>query len=141
MLTTVSTNKPKFRNYTRFIDTCVEFLGTMAESLQLPMQVLNLVEGKPIVLMTWMGTEPALPAILLNSHMDVSPVVISEWSHNPFAVEIEDQNIYARGAQDSKCIGIQYLEAVRRLKRSKTVLKRTIYLSYMPGKTRFFLTC
>jgi hypothetical protein len=28
------------------------------------------VENKPIVVATWLGTEPELPAVLLNSHYD-----------------------------------------------------------------------
>ena len=30
--------------------------------------------GKPVVVMTWRGTNPALPSLVLNSHTDVVPV-------------------------------------------------------------------
>lgn len=42
-------------------------------------------------------------------------------------------NIYARGAQDMKSVGIQYLEAIRRLKFNGQKNKRTVYLSFVPG--------
>ncbi len=43
--------------------------------------------------------------------------------------------IYARGAQDMKCVGSQYLEAVRRLKAAGAVFPRTIHLCFVPGVT------
>ncbi|KAG6408340.1 hypothetical protein SASPL_131345 [Salvia splendens] len=53
----------------------------------------------------------------------------------PFAAHrAADGRIYARGAQDDKCIGMQYLEAIRELKKSSlghTPL-RTVHISYVP---------
>lgn len=90
---------------------------------------------KPIVVMTWEGTQPALPSILLNSHMDVVPVFEDKWTHKPFSAHIDEHNnIYARGTQDMKCVGIQYLEAIRRLKEKGVALKRTIHISFAPGR-------
>jgi aminoacylase len=38
-------------------------------------------------------------------------------SHDPFAADIDERGrIFARGSQDMKCVGLQYLEAIRRLK-------------------------
>lgn len=44
-----------------------------------------------------------------------------------------DGTIYARGIQDMKSVGIQYLEAVRALKAAGVRLKRTLHLSFVPG--------
>lgn len=52
----------------------MQFLTAQAKSLNLPIKVYNVVENKPIVILTWVGSDPALPSILLNSHMDVVPV-------------------------------------------------------------------
>lgn len=52
----------------------MQFLTAQAKSLNLPIEVYNVVENKPIVVLTWVGSDPALPSILLNSHMDVVPV-------------------------------------------------------------------
>ena len=135
MLTTVSTDKPKFHTYTQFTDSCVEFLERQAESLDLPVLVFRTTTGKPMVLITWTGTELGLPGILFTSQMDVAPVCAIEWGHNPFAAEVANGRIYARGSQDSKSVGIQYIEAIRRMKTLRITLKRTIYLLFMPGKT------
>ena len=66
-----------FREYLRIksvqpepdYDSCVAFLTRMANELELPYRVVEMVKGKPIFLMTWEGTEPDLPSLLLNSHV------------------------------------------------------------------------
>ncbi|XP_073973329.1 aminoacylase-1-like isoform X2 [Rhodnius prolixus] len=132
-----------FRNYLRVIsvhpnvdyDGCVQFLKRQAKSLGLPVRVFLPVPNKPVVVITWQGTEPKLPSVLLNSHMDVVPVFKEKWTHDPFGAEKDaNGNIYARGAQDMKCVGVQYLEAVRRLKDSGTRLKRTVHMSFVPDE-------
>lgn len=57
-----------------FADDCVTFLKKQANSLKLPVEVIELHPKKPIVIITWEGTEPEKPSILLNGHMDVVPV-------------------------------------------------------------------
>jgi aminoacylase len=42
-------------------------------------EVLEYVARKPLVLMTWQGSDAALPSILLNSHTDVVPAEASFW--------------------------------------------------------------
>lgn len=97
---------------------CVNFLHKMAARVGggLPIVVHEVSIDKPVVVITWSGRKPALPSLLLSSHMDVVPVYRDQWTHEPFSAE-EDENgdIHARGSQDMKCVGIQYLEAVHRL--------------------------
>lgn len=91
-------------------------------------------EKNPVVVMTWLGTEPSLQTIVLNSHMDVVPVIEKTWTHPPFAAEIDSKDqIFARGTQDMKCVGLQYLIAIKSLKQSGVKLKRTIHIIYVPG--------
>lgn len=99
--------------------------------------MLHLVdEQHPLVVMTWKGSQPELPSILLNSHVDVVPVLEEYWTYPPFGAKIDKNGkIYARGAQDMKSIGMQYLGAIRALKRKNIKqLKRTIHLSYVPDE-------
>ncbi|XP_039295717.1 aminoacylase-1 isoform X5 [Nilaparvata lugens] len=132
-----------FREYLRIpsvqpninYDKCVVFLRKQACSLNLPVRVLQMVPGKPIVLITWTGSQPSLPSLLLNSHMDVVPVYPDKWKYDPFGAEKDENgNIYGRGAQDMKCVGIQYIECIRRLMRDGRKLKRTIHLSFVPDE-------
>ncbi|CAH8617086.1 unnamed protein product [Schistosoma mattheei] len=98
--------------------------------------VVEIVPDNPIVIMRWDGYQPELPAIMLNSHMDVVPVVEEKWSYPPFSGTITpDGKIYGRGTQDMKSIGIQQLEAIRRLKsRGCNQLRRTVYLTFVPDE-------
>ncbi|KAL7237238.1 hypothetical protein ACSBR2_003514 [Camellia fascicularis] len=111
------------------------FILSEAKSLSLESQVLELVKGKPLVLLKWPGKNPKLPSILLNSHTDVVPAEHHKWSHPPFDAD-QDQGgrIYARGSQDMKCVGLQYLEAIRKLKSSGFQPLRTLYLSFVPDE-------
>lgn len=90
----------------------------------------------PVVVIEWTGSEPKLPSIILNSHMDVVPVVEKYWTHPPFGAEIDENgDIFARGTQDTKSIGIQYLAAIRVLKRKGIKqLKRTVYITFVPDE-------
>ncbi|XP_041565455.1 aminoacylase-1A-like isoform X1 [Drosophila elegans] len=133
-----------FREYLRIpsvhpnpnYEPCVEFLKRQAEDLDLPIKVYYpLNEQNPVVVLTWEGLENELPSILLNSHMDVVPVFPENWTHSPFAADIdEDGRIFARGSQDMKCVGMQYLAAIRALKKSGSRFKRTIHISFVPDE-------
>ncbi|KAK1408632.1 hypothetical protein QVD17_40569 [Tagetes erecta] len=110
------------------------FILSQAKSLSLETQTIEFVKNKPLILLKWSGKNPNLPSILLNSHTDVVPVEPHKWSHPPFEATIDQGNIYARGSQDMKCVGLQYLEAIRRLKASNFEPLRTIYISFVPDE-------
>ncbi|XP_075156647.1 aminoacylase-1B [Haematobia irritans] len=112
---------------------CIDFLKKQAESLDMPIKIFYPVnEDNPIVLLTWNGSDPSLSSILLNSHMDVVPVFAENWKHKPFGGEMdEDGKIYGRGAQDMKCVGMQYLGALRALKKKGVQCRRTIHLTFV----------
>lgn len=115
----------------------MDFLKKQAKSLDLPVKVHYPVNDKnPVVILTWAGSEPNLPSIVLNSHMDVVPVFEEHWTHPPFAADIDENGrIIARGSQDMKCVGVQYLAAIRALKRDGVQqLKRTIHVMFVPDE-------
>lgn len=128
---------------------CMAFLTRQAESLGLPHFTTACVPGKPILVMTWAGRDPTLPAVMLNSHTDVVPVFPEHWTYPPFSAHKTEQgDIYGRGTQDMKCVGIQHIEAVRRLKAAGRQPLRTIHLTFVPeeevgghdGMQKFVLT-
>lgn len=118
------------------IDDCVKFLHAQAAQRALPIRVYYPgSETRPVVVLTWLGTQPDLPSIVLNSHMDVVPVFEDRWTHPPFGAEIDSEGrIFARGSQDTKQIGIQYLAAISALKRDGVRLKRTVHISFVPDE-------
>lgn len=129
-----------FRDYLRIksvhpepdYNSCLALLKTQAEKIGLDYHVVEVVKDKPAFIMSWPGTQPELPSILLNSHTDVVPVYPEFWKHDPFeAVKEANGDIYARGTQDMKSVGIQHLEAIRRLKERGIKLKRTVHLCFI----------
>jgi len=113
----------------------VAFLEERARQLGLGCQKVEVAPGHVVTILTWPGTNPRLSSILLNSHTDVVPVFKEHWSHDPFeAFKDAEGYIYARGAQDMKCVSIQYLEAVRRLKAEGHHFPRTIHMTFVPDE-------
>ncbi|KAG2239500.1 hypothetical protein Bca52824_091746 [Brassica carinata] len=133
----------RFQEYLR-IDTvqpkpdyykAVDFINSQAKSLSLESQTNEFVKGKPHLLLKWVGSDPTLPAILLNSHTDVVPFEESKWTHHPLHAHMDNQgDIYARGSQDMKCVGMQYIEAIRKLQASGFHPIRSVYLSFVPDE-------
>lgn len=133
------------------------FLKKIAAELKLQFKVVYPSDKeKPTVVLTLHGSNPELPSIMLNSHMDVVPVFEEFWSHNPFSAEIDELGrIFARGTQDMKCkhvkvyvnlfsniisfiaVGMQYLGAVRSLQKDQIKLKRTIHVTFVPDEEIF----
>ncbi|KAK3275825.1 hypothetical protein CYMTET_16062 [Cymbomonas tetramitiformis] len=111
------------------------FLIDQAEDMKLPYEKFEFVEGKPVIVLKWAGQQPELESVMLNSHIDVVPAEVSKWQKPPFGAEVDEQgNIYARGAQDMKCVGMQYLEAIRRLQAAGYRPLRTVYVTFVPDE-------
>ncbi|KAL2091275.1 hypothetical protein ACEWY4_013538 [Coilia grayii] len=132
-----------FREYLRLktvhpvpdYDAALGFLDRIANELGLPMKKIEMCPGRVVAIMTWVGTNPALKSILLNSHTDVVPVYQEHWKYDAFAaVKDSEGNIYARGTQDMKSVTIQYIEAIRRLKAEGKKFARTIHLMFVPDE-------
>ncbi|KAG9451061.1 hypothetical protein H6P81_011026 [Aristolochia fimbriata] len=132
-----------FRKYLRIrtahpnpdYSSAISLLSAEARAIGLQSKVLEFVPGKPLLLVTWHGRDPSLPSLLLNSHLDSVPAEPQHWVHPPFAAHKDETGrIFARGAQDDKCIAIQFLEAFRNLKASGFSPLRTIHVSYVPDE-------
>ena len=59
--------------------------------------------GNPLVVGDLIASDPSAPSVLIYGHYDVqSPDPIDAWTSPPFAPEIRDGRIYARGSSDDK---------------------------------------
>ena len=97
--------------------------------------MLEPVARKPVVVARWAGRNPSLPCLLLNSHYDVVPAMDEHWAHDPWAATLlEDGRIVGRGTQDMKCVCVQYLLAVERLRASGFQPERNVVLSFVPDE-------
>ena len=117
---------------------CANYILQELNSLQVLSDIHILPESphhSPIVVAHWKGTAPELPIILLNSHYDVVPADPNEWTVPPFDGLRRDGKIYGRGAQDMKCVCIQYIEAIRYLVNKLNFQPtRSIYLTFVPDE-------
>lgn len=133
-----------FRDYLRIktvhptpaYDEVVVFLENLAKDVGIQCRTLEVHPGRVVVIMTIPGSDPSLPSIMLNSHTDVVPVFQDQWVCDPFeAKKMENGDIYARGTQDMKSVGIQYMEAIRKLKKeNKLNFLRTIHVTWIPDE-------
>nr|CAB3219985.1 aminoacylase-1 [Phallusia mammillata] len=136
----------KFREYIRIktvhpnpdYDSAVIFLDDYAKDVGLDVQHVDVGDENnknTVVIMTWKGQNSNLKSVLLNSHTDVVPVYEDHWKCDAFAAfKDENGDIYGRGTQDMKCVGIQYLEAIKRLKKEGKQFERDIHLTFMPDE-------
>lgn len=85
------------------------------------------------LLYRWPGRTPGDPLVLM-AHIDVVPVVSSEWSTDPFAADIvgegADAAIHARGAIDDKGALVAILEAVEQLAAEGFAPERDVHLAF-----------
>lgn len=80
------------------------------------------------ILLTWKGDDLDLKPIILMAHHDVVEADPTGWTHDPFAAEIVDGKIWARGSVDTKCILAGLLEATETLLSQGYQPPRTIYI-------------
>ncbi|CAI2351189.1 unnamed protein product [Caenorhabditis sp. 36 PRJEB53466] len=93
---------------------CRDFLFKYADELGIARRAIETAPGTFFVIMTIPGSRPELSSVMLYSHTDVVPTFREHWDHDPYSAYKDEQgNIYARGAQDMKCVGVQYMEAIR----------------------------
>lgn len=92
----------------------------------------EVVDGHSL-LFHWRGADAADPLVLM-AHIDVVPVVESEWDSAPFAADIvgegSDAAIHARGAIDDKGALVAILEAVEQLVADGFTPARDVYLAF-----------
>ena len=115
---------------------CVDWLAAQCRAAGLEVRETEPVAGKPVLVATLPGREAGLPAVLLNSHYDVVPAMPEHWDRDPFAAarDAGTGRIYGRGAQDMKCVCVQYLAALRRLRGRGWAPRRTVHLSFVPDE-------
>lgn len=85
------------------------------------------------MLMTWTGTDPSLPPVILMAHQDVVPVnpgTDADWTHGPFGGVVADGYIWGRGAMDDKGSLIAILEAGDALAKEGWTPRRSVVFAF-----------
>ena len=79
------------------------------------------------LLFYWKGKSSDKPIVLM-SHQDVVPAE-GEWLHPPFSGDLAEGKIWGRGASDTKCSVMAFLQAVEELLEQGYVPSQDVYLS------------
>lgn len=80
------------------------------------------------------GTDPQAPALVLHGHLDVVPAVAADWTHPPFAAEIDDGFIWGRGAVDMKNMDAMILAVCRHWGRTGERPRRDVIVTFFPDE-------
>lgn len=86
--------------------------------------------GRASVVARIQGSDPTLPALVLQGHLDVVPADPANWSVDPFAGEIKDGMLWGRGAVDMKDMCAMMLTAVAELLRAGEQPRRDLILAF-----------
>jgi aminoacylase len=123
---------PQYRKAVRFIRQLCKQVGLDS------FQQFSFRRGRLGAVCSLQGRESHLGAVVLSSHIDVVPAEPADWRlASPFSAAIVNGSVVARGSQDMKTQGVQYLEALRRLKASaseKRPLRRTVHVLFVPDE-------
>jgi acetylornithine deacetylase/succinyl-diaminopimelate desuccinylase-like protein len=87
--------------------------------------------GRTNVIARVPGSDPSLPAVLLQGHLDVVPADPDEWSMHPFSGEVHDGYVWGRGATDMKDTVAATLTAVRRWAAEGRRPRRDVVLAFV----------
>lgn len=80
------------------------------------------------------GTDPTAPALVVHGHLDVVPAVAADWTHPPFAAEVDDGFIWGRGAVDMKDMDAMILAVARHWGRTGVRPRRDIVIALFPDE-------
>lgn len=101
------------------------------EDAGIPTTFLEPVPGRGSVIARLPGADPEAGALIVHAHLDVVPVDAQDWSHPPFAAEIDDGLLYGRGAVDMKDFAGVILAVAREFARSGTRPRRDLIFAFL----------
>ncbi len=94
-ISTLSERAPEMRQAAEYLHQKLSSLGITSSILE--------TAGHPVVYAEHLKADSSAPTVLLYGHYDVQPTdPENEWITPPFAPDIRDQAIYARGSTDDK---------------------------------------
>jgi acetylornithine deacetylase/succinyl-diaminopimelate desuccinylase-like protein len=80
------------------------------------------------------GTDPNAGAMVVHGHLDVVPAIAADWTHPPFAAEIDDGFIWGRGAVDMKNMDAMILAVARDWGRTGFRPRRDTIIMFFPDE-------
>lgn len=83
---------------------CAEWVADQLRSVGWQPQLLHRADSpdRGNVVLRVPGTDPGLPGLVVQGHLDVVPAEADQWSADPFSGDVRDGYVHGRGAMDMK---------------------------------------
>lgn len=106
----------------------------LAEAGWVPEVIRTTGDSRRAVVARIPGTDPQAPALLLHGHIDVVPAIGADWTHPPFAAEVDDGCVWGRGAVDMKDMDAMILAVARGWGRTGIRPRRDVVVLFLPDE-------
>jgi len=112
-----------------------EYVAAKMSDVGIESEFVESAPGRTSVFARIAGEDRSRPALLLHGHLDVVPADASDWTHPPFAAEVDDDDgvpmVWGRGAVDMKDMDAMILAVVRERQRSGRKPPRDLVLAFL----------
>ena len=105
-----------------------EHVATLLDEVGIHSELWEAEPGRTNVIARWGGTQG--DPVLLHGHLDVVPADADDWQVPPFSGEIQDGQLWGRGAVDMKDFDAMLLSTVRARARAGVVPGRPLVLCF-----------
>src|SRR3954470_3740397 len=107
-----------------------EHVAALLDEVGIDAELYEGVAGRTNVVAHWgSGSHPVGP-LLLHGHLDVVPAEADDWTMHPFSGEVQDGQLWGRGAVDMKDFDAMLLSSVRARARAGVVPDRPLVLCF-----------
>lgn len=90
-----------------------EYVVGELQDVGLKPELFESEKGRASVVVRIPGADSERGALVVHGHLDVVPADAKDWSHDPFAADVEDGCVWGRGAVDMKDMDAMILATVR----------------------------
>ncbi|MFD9739027.1 M20/M25/M40 family metallo-hydrolase [Umezawaea sp. NPDC059074] len=108
-----------------------EFVAAHLSALGIEPTLLEPAPRRTNVVARVPGSDPTLPALLVQAHLDVVPADPTEWTVPPFSGEVRDGYLWGRGSVDMKDMVAMVLSVLSTWSREGRGPKRDLVLAFV----------
>ncbi|MCW2780793.1 MAG: dapE 4 [Marmoricola sp.] len=105
-----------------------EHVATLLDEVGIESELFESEPGRTSLIARWGGDQG--DPILVHGHLDVVPANADDWKVDPFSGEVEDGQVWGRGAVDMKDFDAMLLSSVRARARAGVVPDRPLVLCF-----------
>lgn len=107
-----------------------EYVVGQLQEVGLEPELFESEPGRANVVVRIPGADRERGALVVHGHLDVVPADAADWSHDPFAADVEDGCVWGRGAVDMKDMDAMILATVRDFARRGVTPPRDLVVAF-----------